>query len=58
MYVGKRDFVDRVTEVDPIGMFYRSINAIVTFIVHVDGVVLIDPDYFQKESKKDRKGKT
>ena len=38
VYVGKRDFVDHVEEVDPI-----------------DGVLLIDPEYFKKESKKDRK---
>ena len=39
VYLGRRDFVDHVTEVDP-----------------VDGVVLIDPDYFSKEGKTDRKG--
>ncbi|XP_019864233.1 PREDICTED: beta-arrestin-2-like isoform X1 [Amphimedon queenslandica] len=38
VYVGKRDFVDHVTEVDPL-----------------DGVILIDPEYFKKEAKKDRK---
>lgn len=38
VYVGRRDFVDHVSEVDPI-----------------DGVVLVDPDYFNKEGKKDRK---
>jgi beta-arrestin len=38
VYVGKRDFVDHVTKVDPI-----------------DGVVLIDPEYFGRDGKKDRK---
>ncbi|XP_064394202.1 arrestin red cell-like [Halichondria panicea] len=38
VYVGRRDFVDHMTTVDP-----------------VDGVVLIDPDYFTKDGKKDRK---
>ncbi|KAL5476277.1 hypothetical protein EMCRGX_G026201 [Ephydatia muelleri] len=38
VYLGKRDFLDHVTSVDPI-----------------DGVVLIDTDYFTKEGKTDRK---
>jgi beta-arrestin len=38
VYVGKRDFVDHVTKVDPI-----------------DGVVLVDSEYFGREGKKDRK---
>jgi beta-arrestin len=38
VYVGKRDFVDHVSEVDPI-----------------DGVILIDPSYFEKEGKTTRK---
>ncbi|XP_065888743.1 beta-arrestin-2-like isoform X2 [Dysidea avara] len=38
VYLGKRDFVDHVTEQEPI-----------------DGVVLVDPEYFEKEGKQDRK---
>ena len=55
VYLGKRDFVDHVTEQEPIGngRYYSSNNY---FCSPSDGVVLVDPEYFQKEGKQDRKG--
>ena len=52
VYLGKRDFVDHITNVDPIGNYYYTISRkfILFYLTFIDGVVLIDPDYV-----KDRK---
>lgn len=62
MYLGKRDFVDHISHVDPIGssclhtfhiftlLRFVSVSYVLLVLLFLDGVVLIDPDYV-----KDRK---
>src|SRR5438128_1515256 len=56
LYLGKRDFVDHLVDVDPIGnkpqffcpflQYYIQWNGISSYLI-VDGVITIDPDYLQ-----------
>lgn len=62
VYLGKRDFVDHLDKVDPVGKCARKGASCsprgpvlpgnqLTSVPSLDGVVLVDPDYL-----KDRKG--